>query len=283
MSGRGAIRIGAVSYLNARPLVFGLEAAAREGRFELLYDVPSRLADRLAAGELHLALIPALEVARIPDVEIVPGICIASDGPAGSVFLWSRLSPARIGRLALDPESRTSNALARILLAEIWNAKPICEMGPEDARAALDRADAAVRMGDKALFEPAPDGLFAEDLGAAWRKLAGLPFVYAVWAAKRGVLDEGLSEILHRSKGEGTAAIERIAEEYRYRGRRDPDRARTYLRDCLRYELGARELRGLARFLRLAARHGLVSNTPDLPSLVPDSSAREAVGAEPWR
>ncbi len=264
MNATGAVRIGAVPYLNARPLLFGLERWARGRPLHLLLEDPPALADGLADGRLDLALIPSVELARIEGVEIVPGIAIGSDGPAGSVLLFSRMAPPEVRRLALDPHSRTSNVLARLLLAEVWGASPRREPGPEDTEAALAGRDAAVRMGDKALFEPKPAGLHVEDLGTAWRKLTGLPFVYAVWAAREGALDRALYETLHGSKRDGMAALDRIAEEHTFRGRREPALARAYLRSCIRYRLGSPEVRGLQAFLRMAAEHGLVPRVPEL-------------------
>lgn len=263
MNATSAVRIGAVPYLNARPLLFGLEQR-RGRRLDLSYADPPALADGLAEGTLDLALIPSVELARIEGIEVIPGIAIGSHGPAGSVLLFTRVAPSRVRRLALDPQSRTSNVLARLLLKEIWGASPDCEAAPENAEPALADCDAAVRMGDKALFEPRPAGLHTEDLGAAWSRLTGLPFVYAVWAAREGVVDRGLYETLHASKREGMAALDRIAEEHTYRGRRDPGLARAYLRGCIRYGLDLPEVRGLRAFLRMAAEGGLIPRAPDL-------------------
>src|SRR5262245_62540185 len=109
------VRIGAVSYLNTRPLVFGLEQGIGGGRIALSYDVPSVLASRMAAGELDVALLPAIELARIPDLAIFPGLAIGSLGACRSVLLVSPLPLDEIRSIALDPESRTSNALVQVL------------------------------------------------------------------------------------------------------------------------------------------------------------------------
>ena len=251
------VRIGAVGYLNTRPLVYGLDEAAGD-RIELSYDVPAALADQLARGEIDVGLIPTVELARIPDLEIVPGLGIVSRGAAGSVLLVSSCAPERARRVALDPESRTSNALIRILFDELWKASPELELGPLELAESLGDYDAVVRIGDKALFEPLPEGAEGYDLGALWDRLTGLPFVWAVWACRPGILDRELSETLHESLRRGSQVIDTIARDYVFRGRRDPELARAYLTRNIGFRVGPPELRGMNRFLEAAARVGLV-------------------------
>jgi chorismate dehydratase len=254
----GKVRIGAVAYLNTRPLVFGLEHGLGGERIELSYDVPAALADRLARGEIDVGLIPTIELARIPDLEIVPGLGIVSRGPARSVLLAARGAPEHARRVALDPESRTTNALTRILFAELWGTRPEFEIVADDLEAALREHDAVVRIGDKALFERLPAGVGALDLGQQWDRAMGLPFVYAVWACRAGVLDDELCDALHESLRRGASAIDSIAADYAWKGRTDPDLARDYLTRNLRFHVGPAEMDGLTRFLRSAARLGIV-------------------------
>jgi chorismate dehydratase len=256
------IRIGAVGYLNTRPLVFGLAEAAH-GRIELSFDVPAVLADRLAGGEIDVGLIPTVELARIPDLEIVPGLGIVSRGAARSVLLVTRCPPERVERVALDPESRTSNALIRILYDELWNHSPEFEVGPVGIADSLDGYDAAVRIGDKALFEPLPEGIEGYDLGELWDRATGLPFVWAVWACRPGVLDDELSATLHGCLGRGLQSVDAIAREYTFEGRRDPELARAYLTRNIQFRLGTAELCGMKRFLAAAARVGAAPRVVD--------------------
>ena len=249
------LRIGSVDYLNARPLVWGLERGLGAERLELSHHVPAEVSRRLAAGELDVGLLPVIELARIPGLEIVPGLGITTRGPARSVLLVARRPLESIATLALDPESRTSNVLARVLLADVWRVRP--------ALVEAD-ADATVRIGDKALYEPPPAGTHGVDLGEAWTATTGLPFVFAAWAAREGVLDRELYGLLHASRREGSRAIDAIAEAYEWRGRRDPELARRYLRENIQYRLGAAELDGIRRFLGAAARLGLVAEAPTL-------------------
>lgn len=250
------LRVGAVSYLNARPLVLGFEQGVASDRITLSYDVPSALADRMERGEFEIALLPAIELARIPDLTVVPGLAIGSYGPCRSVLLVAKRPLDAIRRLALDPESRTSNVLAEILLRE--RGEPECLPGPRDLDDALAEADAAVRIGDKALFEPTPKGTTAHDLGAIWTERTGLPFVFAVWAALPTIVDRSLYRAFHRSRGYGAKALDAIAEDYEYQGKRYPEIARAYLKENIRYRLGSAELEALRRFHRTAYQWGLI-------------------------
>ncbi|MDX1388632.1 MAG: menaquinone biosynthesis protein [Acidobacteriota bacterium] len=258
------IRIGAVSYLNTRPLVFGFEQGLLADRVELSFDIPSTLARRMTAGELDVALLPTIELARIPDLEIVPGLSIASRGPARSVLLISKCPPEKARSVALDPESRTSNALTRVLFDEAWKTTPDFEIGGLDLDESLRSFDAVLRIGDKALFEPLPEGTTAHDLGETWTAASGKPFVYAVWAARPGVVDRELYRAFHESRREGGRAIDAIADDYTWEGRQYPELSREYLTENIRFRLGSDEVEAMRRFLAAAARLGLTDGVPPL-------------------
>jgi len=257
-------RIGAVSYLNTRPLIRGLEQDARDERIELVLDVPSGLGRRLAQGELDLALLPVIELASIDGVEIVPGLAITTRGASRSVLLLARRPLDEVQSVALDAESRTSNCLVQVLFAERWNKLPRFVPGPRGVDEALAAHDAVVRIGDKALFEPTPTGATVHDLGLAWTEATGLPFVYAVWAARAGVVDRRLYRLLHDSRRRGAAAIEHIAQSFSFNGLHDPALARTYLMEHIHYRLGADEIEAMRWFFRAAARLGLIDRPPEI-------------------
>ena len=258
------IRIGAVSYLNTKPLVYGLERGLGADRVELSDDVPSVLADRMSRGEVDVALLPVIELARMPDLEVVPGLGITTFGPSRSVLLLSRVPVPAIERVALDGESRTSNALAQVLFAEVWDARPRFELGPRALDQALKEHDAVVRIGDKALFEPPPADVEIHDMGEVWTQASGLPFVFAAWAARPGIVDREIYGILHTSRRQGVKVIDRIAEEFRWNGRRDPALVRRYLMEHIQYRLGAAEVQAIRRFLEAAERLGLVDRVPEI-------------------
>jgi chorismate dehydratase len=271
------IRIGAVSYLNTRPLVFGLEQGLGRDRVELSYAVPSALAEGMAQGSLEVALLPIIELARIPDLEIVPGLAIGTRGPSRSVLLVSNLPIEHVRSVALDPESRTSNALTRVLLAEVWGKDARWIEGPRELSAALDSADAVVRIGDKALFETIPEGCRVFDLGEVWTDHTDLPFVFAAWIARPGVVDRELYRTLHESRRRGSREIPSIAEDYTWNGSHYPEVARVYLSEHIHFRLGAVELQALRLFFALAARHGVIDTAPELRlALLRDTECHEA-------
>src|SRR6478609_2701769 len=178
------MRIGAVSYLNTKPLVYRLAELAPQ--HELVLDLPSRLADDLAAGRLDVALIPSVEYFhRHDDYQIVSDACIACRGPVRSVKLFSRVEPAKIRTLALDEGSRTSAALVQILLKERVGVTPRLLPFPIQADPNQIEADALLMIGDRAMRPPA--GVFAAewDLGDIWCRWAELPFVFAMWVARK--------------------------------------------------------------------------------------------------
>jgi chorismate dehydratase len=263
--GERPLRLGAVSYLNTRPLVRGLDRLPAS-RLKLEFDVPSRLAARLAAGELDLAMIPSIEYARGAGYAAVPGLCIASDGPARSVLLFSRVPPAEVRTLALDPASRTSVALVTILMRELWSAGPAFTEDGGPIESVLSRQDACLVIGDRALFAAVPPGVLVTDLGEAWKQLTGLPFVYAFWAGRRDTV-EGADEIvqaLQLAARDGLEHLDEIAAAHEWGGLRDPGRALSYLRDAMKYSWRQRERDGLLRFYLLAARHGLIEDVPEV-------------------
>ena len=118
------VRIGAVSYLNTRPLVFGMEQGLGASRIDLSYAVPAALARQMTEGALDIALLPIIELARIEGLELIPGLGIVTLGASRSVLIVSRCPIERIESLVLEPESRTSNILAQLLLAEDWASRP---------------------------------------------------------------------------------------------------------------------------------------------------------------
>lgn len=249
------VRIGAVNYLNTRPLVYRLNQLAPECTLE--FDLPSRLADGLADGRFDVALIPSIEFLRTPGYTMVSDACIGCRGPVLSVKLFSRVPIEQIRTLALDEGSRTSAALVRLLLAERHGVRP--ELRPlEIGRDLRDTAaDAVLLIGDRAIHSP--PGRFAAvwDLGDEWNRWTDLPFVFAMWAARPGTLLLGVEQALCRARDLGVAnLVEIAAREAAPLGLTVPQ-CLGYLRDNLHFSLGTRELEGLQLFYELACRHGL--------------------------
>jgi chorismate dehydratase len=260
-----AIRVGLVSYLNAKPLYYRLAEWA--SGVELSMDLPSRLASRLATGDLDLALIPSVEYLRgaSSGYEILPGFAIAANGPVRSVKLFSRVPLDRIDRLALDEGSRTSQVLTRVWLDAKFGCRPRwIESLPMGVSALESTADAVLVIGDRAMKVPDSPFHSVVDLAEVWKAMTGLPFVFALWVARPGVDLGELPETLARCRAEGLANAGELARIHGPRLGLDSDETLEYLTRVLSYDLGEPEQAGLRRFARMAADLGLGPEGVDL-------------------
>lgn len=245
------LRIGGVSYLNSRPLVDGL--AVMPG-VELSTDLPSRLADQLARGQLDAALVPSIEYFRHPGYVVASDACVACDGPVRSVKLYGRVPIERIRSLALDEGSRTSAALAQVLLAERFGLRPRLETLPIGHTIRETGADAVMLVGDRGMLAPPGEFAFVWDLGHEWRQWTGLPFVFALWVARAECDLEALRRALGAARDDGCRRLAEIAcREAPRVGLPEAD-CLAYFRENLRFCMGPREQEGLQRFYQLAQR-----------------------------
>lgn len=265
------MKLGAVSYLNTKPLVAGL-AESLPGD-ELAFDLPSRLADGLAAGRYDIALIPSIEFFQNAAYSIVSDACIGCRGPVLSVKLLCRVPVREIRTLALDEGSRTSAALVRILLAERYGVRPSLMPLPITSRYEDSPADAILLIGDRAIHPAA--GKFVEewDLGDVWNRWAELPFVFAMWVARPGLATEEVGRViaaLEAARDRGVTDLVAIAAEEGPAVGLSGDAALHYLRDNLHFSLGHRELAGLELFRQHAVRLGLA---PDFGPVHPAAAA----------
>ncbi|HBJ35268.1 MAG TPA: hypothetical protein DDZ51_11040 [Planctomycetaceae bacterium] len=243
------LRIGAVSYLNTRPLIYGLRDRLHSiGTLEL--NLPSRLAEDLSIGKLDVALIPSAEYFRgtARGYSIVSDAAIACRGPVWSVRLLSRVPISQIKTLALDVGSRTSAALVQILLSRYGGVRPITlplemEQVPENVD-----ADAILMIGDRAMHPPA--GVYHEiiDLGQWWQEVTGLPFVFAMWVARPGIELGDLASILADSREDGIRNIDSIARTEAGPNGLTVDDLKRYFTDNLHFYLGDQERQALAAF-----------------------------------
>lgn len=248
------MRIGAVNYLNSKPLVHELDQLAPHARVS--FDLPSRLADSLAAGRLDVALVPSVEWLRQPTAPIVSDACVACCGPVLSVKLYFRTPPGAVRRVALDEGSRTSAALALILLDELAGAMPECAPLAIGAGLGDTDADAVLLIGDRAIQAAAPGCNEAWDLGERWYEWTGLPFVFALWVARANADMTELSATLSAARDRGTAHLAEIAAAEAPALGISTELATRYLRDYLHFTLGDEELRGLRRFAELCGERG---------------------------
>jgi chorismate dehydratase len=291
------VRLGAVGYLNARPLVYGLQ---RSPRFRLRFDVPSTCAALLHDGSIDLGLIPSIEYLRGGPYSIVPDLAIASRGPVASVILYTRVPISDVRSIAMDVSSRTSVALVQVLCARLFKISPTIESSGPDLPAMLGRCDAALVIGDNALFQSAvgsrqsavrsrqsgvgspqsavgnqqsavgnrePRATSHElrvatyeesiDLGEAWTSLTGLPFVYAFWAGRADALESGDVMALQQARNAGVAASDEVARLYLRETPALQAVGVRYLRDNIKYYLGDEERAALELFYRYASEVGV--------------------------
>jgi chorismate dehydratase len=243
------IRLGRISYVNMAPVYYRLQAEVEE-----VTGVPTELARMLLAGEVDVAAIPSIEFARgAGELEMLPRLCVASDGAVDSIQLVSSVAPEHLRRIAVTPESATSVALARILF-------PRAEQVPltEEAPAKLLIGDAALRS---AFDDPTPH----YDLGRIWRERTGLPMVFAVWAYRKGMgagmneLEEALLSSVRAARAEPERLAEQASESYGY-----PAGFLARYFEKLRYGFGPRQREGLLTFYELAREAGLLERVPEL-------------------
>jgi chorismate dehydratase len=263
-------RLGSVNYLNARPLIAGL-GGADDPHFVVRFDPPSMCATLLEAGEIDLGLIPTISYHDRPSDFVVPGVSIASEGPVASVAIFTRAPMSEVRTLALDTSSRTSVALTRIMCRRKFGIAPTFERQSPDIAAMLTSHDAALVIGDPALFAdlPAIEAAIGApitkiDLGVLWTEMTGLPFVWAFWAGRP---DAAAPEVVRRLQGTRDAGLLRsdeLADAYVSHTPAWQPLARTYLRDNIKFGLTPRMLEGLATYYREAAEVGVI-DTPAPP------------------
>lgn len=252
-------RLGVVSYLNSRPLVQGLE---RDPNVELMFDVPARLPGHLESGAVDAALVPVVDMAAPGRTwKIISDACIGCDGETLTVRVFSRRPPSTVRRLHVDGDSHTSVILARI----IWRACHGIDLDirPYDQGTNGQEPEAVLLIGDKVINHTLIDYEIETDLGSEWKSLTSLPFVFAVWAARRELDTDVLSVTLNRARDSGVSAAEMIAEDLAPGLGWPVTLAKRYLCTRLKYSLGPAQRRAIAKFFELAARHGY------LPSLTP--------------
>ena len=283
------LRISIVQYLNTAPLIWGFTNGPLRGKYDLSFTVPSQCAEQLRTGEADIAIIPAIEYQRIDDLLILPDMAIASKKQVRSLLIIAKKPIEQVKGFALDGSSRSTQALTRILCAEKWKIAPQFFEAPPDLGAMLQRADAALLIGDPALriavgmekdswpgaegqtLCPAgtlgfggPELLYVYDVVGEWRSLTRLPAVLAVWAARRDIATPELTADFLASRDFGLSRIPEIclaaASELEL-----PQRAlESYLRHNIDFSLDEENRRGLELYFANAAKLGLIPQAKPL-------------------
>jgi chorismate dehydratase len=277
------LRISIVQYLNTAPLVWGFTHGPLSGKYDLSFTVPTLCAEDLRAGRAEVAIIPAIEYQRIDDLMILPDMAIASKKRVRSLLLVSKTPIGEVTSLALDRSSRSTQALTRILCGEKWKIAPKFFEATPDLAEMLKRADAALLIGDPALWislaiekdgRPGAGGqticpaatlgitsselLYVYDVVSEWRILTGLPAVLAVWAAQRDAATPEMTADFIASRDFGLSRIPEIClDAAREMGLPAPA-LESYLRRNIDFSLDAENLRGLDLYYQHAAKLGLI-------------------------
>ncbi len=268
------LRIAAIGFLNPAPLMWDFEHPPLDAPLALRYQIdrmtPAECARRLAAGTADIGLIPIAALATTPGLRILPGCTIASKGCVRSLLLVRRASQplATLRSVAADTASRTTIAYTRILFHKWGNpGVPFLPMAA-DLDSMLDKAEAAVVIGDPALFaleerfnrfERTGEELVYHDLAHEWRTLTGLPFVSAVWGAAHGSpLDERVADDLNQSRIHGLQNIEALAAEWSRKLPIPEATIRSYLSTNIHYDLDQECIEGMRGFFRMAAETGVL-------------------------
>ena len=261
MKSAPVIRIGSVSYLNAKPLIYGLDSATN---IRLVLDVPAGLIDGLRTNQFDVALLPIIDVQRLENVRVLTSGGIGCDGPTLTVRIFSKVPVEKIDVLACDTHSHSSVALARVLLAEAYDRRPdFIDFNHDHPRGTFGgKPQAILLIGDKVVCEE-PQGFEHQiDLGEAWKKLTGLPFVFAAWVARDGVELGNLFEQLRKSKQNGMAHLPEIIRRDAIPRGWPPELAMRYMTEYLKYDIGPRQLQAIRLFHELAAKHGMLDHPP---------------------
>lgn len=238
------IRVGAVSYLNAKPLLYGLEHAPIHEQIELLIDYPARVAGMLMDGYIDVGLVPVAVIPKLKEAHVITDYCIGADGPVASVCMFSEVSVDEIEMVYLDYQSRTSVNLAKILLREYWKRHVVfIETSGEDFRKRIGGTTAGVVIGDRAL-EQRKHSTYIYDLSEAWKKHTGLPFVFAAWVANKQ-LPASFINRFNEANAFGLQNIEYVLKPLHF-----PDFSlKDYFTKYLSYDLNKQKLEAMKLFL----------------------------------
>lgn len=237
------IKVGAVSYLNTKPLLYGVKRSGLMDKIELIEEYPAKIAQMLLDDEIDIGLVPVAIIPLLKEAYIVTDFCIGAEGEVASVCLFSEVSIAQIETVILDYQSRTSVNLAKVLLKEYWQKEVIFKEATANFRDEIKGTTAAVVIGDRA-FEQRLVSTCCYDLAAAWKTFTGLPFVFAAWVANKP-LNEDFIDAFSRANAYGIKHIDDVIAENLY----DKYNLKKYYTENISYQLTKEKREGLKLFL----------------------------------
>ena len=241
------IRVGAVSYFNTKPLIYGFEHGMMKDKIELVLDYPSKIASALLNDEIDIGLVPVITIPKLKQPYIISDYGIASDGPVATVCLFSQVPVDQINTVLLDYQSNTSVVLVKILLKEFWKINPVFINASADFLQEINGTTAAVVIGDRA-FEQHEKSAFVYDLGAAWKEMTGLPFIFAAWISNKPIEQDFINEFNEAN----LFGLNHIDELLQHISCHSFD-LKSYYTDFIHYRLNAQKRKGLNLFLEKVA------------------------------
>jgi len=246
------IKVGAVSYLNTKPLLYGIKRSEElMQQVELVEAYPAQIAAMLVDETIDMGLAPVAVIRRLKEWHIVSDYCIGADGDVASVCLFSEVLIDKVEKVLLDYQSRTSVMLAKILLKEYWKVQPELIDAGKDFRKHIKGNTAGVIIGDRAL-EQRKQSAYIYDLGEAWKKLTGLPFVFAAWISNKKLSDVFVDEF-NIANGIGLHNIDAVLKELNY----DVFDLHDYYTRYIQYDLDAAKKEGMDLFIKKLEYHNL--------------------------
>lgn len=237
-----------MSYLNTKPLLFGIQRSSLLEELELIIDYPSRIGDMLLRNEIDMGLVPVAVIARMPEYYINGNYGIGCDGAVASVGLFSDVPLEEVRTVLLDYQSKTSVQLARILLECHWKVKPSLVDAGVDFQNEIGGTTAGVVIGDRA-FQQRKISPFVYDLGQAWKDMTGLPFIFAAWISNKPI-DSGLVDRFDEANRDGVSQIGQVVKENPY----PLFDLHQYFTQYLTYYMSNRHRLGMGKFIDLLGR-----------------------------
>jgi chorismate dehydratase len=239
------IKVGIVNYLNTIPLLYGINKSPVRDSVELLFDYPSNIASFLIDGKIDIGLVPVAILPRLNEYHIHTEYCIGCNGPIASVCVFSEVPIENIETILLDYQSRTSVALLKILLRDYWQVTPRLVDTASDYRSSIRESTAGLVIGDRS-FEQRQKSKYVYDLGDAWKKHTGLPFVFATWTSTRQ-LDQNFILEFDKANARGIQNIPHIIDTVPY----TLFDMKEYFTKYISYKLDHEKRQGLSHFLKL--------------------------------
>ncbi len=237
------LKVGAVSYLNTKPLIYGFEQGMMKDEVELLIDYPANIASMLVNGQIDIGLVPVAVIPALKEYHIISDYCIGCDGEVASVCLFSDVPLPEIETILMDYQSRTSVALLKILLKEHRKISPELAAGDTGFESNIDDTVAGLVIGDRALLQRGQHK-YIYDLGLAWKELTGLPFVFAAWVSNKA-LPQSFCDAFNEATATGLDHIAEIVAKNPFSAFDLAD----YYNNCIKFRIDLRMRDALTLFL----------------------------------